>query len=212
LPRGERVMTAPTAAEFTHLANEVDAAHAICERMENQTYTQNYIPEWKAMIVLALREMARIGVCAQQTRNPVTDEMVKRAAVVIARIEGHSKGLTFDDFYGYVERTAPRVEPEARAILEAALSFPSTRLSPPAAPECECGFAADICATNHCHRKQIASAGLSPVPAGYSKLPDGAVCKCFKMWRDQNGDHWCCLPDKTRAATQPPRDGAAGGT
>lgn len=61
-------------------------------------------------------------------------------------------------------------------------------------PACDCGFSSDVCETNNCHRKQIASAGLSPVPAGYSKLPDGVVCKCFKMWRATDGSHWCCLP------------------
>lgn len=33
-------------------------------------------------------------------------------------------------------------------------------------------------------------------PEGYSKLPAGAVCKCFKMWRETDGSHWCCLPKK----------------
>lgn len=32
------------------------------------------------------------------------------------------------------------------------------------------------------------------IPVGYSKLPDGVVCKCFKMWREADGSHWCCLP------------------
>jgi hypothetical protein len=71
---------------------------------------------------------------------------------------------------------------------------------------CDCGFTANECEANHCHRKQIASAGLSPVPDGYSKLPVGAVCKCPKMWRDKNGGHWCCLPSP--ASPQPaPRIG-----
>lgn len=31
-------------------------------------------------------------------------------------------------------------------------------------------------------------------PNGYHPLPVGVVCKCFKMWKDGNGNNWCCLP------------------
>lgn len=34
------------------------------------------------------------------------------------------------------------------------------------------------------------------IPAGYSKLPDGVICKCWKMWREPDGSSWCCLPTK----------------
>ncbi|MCK1430866.1 hypothetical protein [Bradyrhizobium sp. 87] len=40
------------------------------------------------------------------------------------------------------------------------------------------------------------------VPDGYAKLPAGMICKCFKMWRDENGNHWCCTPPVTRPAPQ----------
>lgn len=33
-------------------------------------------------------------------------------------------------------------------------------------------------------------------PNGYSRLPNGVVCKCFKVWRETDGSHWCCLPTK----------------
>lgn len=36
------------------------------------------------------------------------------------------------------------------------------------------------------------------VPDGYTKLPAGVICKCFKMWEDGNGDHWCCTPPLSR--------------
>jgi hypothetical protein len=35
-------------------------------------------------------------------------------------------------------------------------------------------------------------------PDGYTKLPAGLICKCFKMWRDGNGEHWCCTPPLSR--------------
>jgi hypothetical protein len=33
-------------------------------------------------------------------------------------------------------------------------------------------------------------------PAGYTKLPDGMICKCAKVRRDVDGFYWCCLPKK----------------
>lgn len=105
----------------------------------------------------------------------------------------------------HCERRGECASPRDCTVARHSPSLPSTKPLP-AARGCECGFTADACATNHCHRKQIASAGLSPVPAGYSKLPAGVVCKCFKMWRATDGSHWCCLPstvsstDKSGAA------------
>lgn len=29
-------------------------------------------------------------------------------------------------------------------------------------------------------------------PAGYTRLPDGVMCKCFKLWSDGAGGHYCC--------------------
>jgi hypothetical protein len=142
-----------------------------------------------------IRGADRSRACAQQTRDDALAGLDERLDRLL---------LTASDNCRFVLSTesAKNIVGIVREWLRSKGSpVTSTRLSPPAAPECECGFAADACATNHCHRKQIASAGLSLVPAGYSKLPDGAVCKCFKMWRDQNGDHWCCLPDKTQPAT-----------
>jgi len=37
-------------------------------------------------------------------------------------------------------------------------------------------------------------------PAGYSKLPQGTACKCFKLWQDAPGSYWCC---NEQAATPP---------
>lgn len=36
-------------------------------------------------------------------------------------------------------------------------------------------------------------------PDGYRQLPRGVRCRCLNLWRESEGDYWCCKP----------RDGAA---
>lgn len=50
---------------------------------------------------------------------------------------------------------------------------------------------------------EVESGEFGGAPAGYHPLSSGQVCKCFKLWTDGKGNHWCCLPIKTTPAPTP---------
>ena len=39
------------------------------------------------------------------------------------------------------------------------------------------------------------------IPEGYEKLPEGVRCRCANLYREWNGNYWCCKGKQVAAAT-----------
>ena len=67
---------------------------------------------------------------------------------------------------------------------------------------CDCGFTADECGTNHCMRKKIHLAGMTPG----SKWPEGApISKDFMTTGDGTGNGRTTKPELTGSPSGTPQ-------